>query len=167
MIPVAILCGGHGTRSNLAINKCFVDVNGKPFILRIIENLETFGFTNFVLCRGTNGTLSALRDARESLGERFLVVYGDTYLPIDYTRFLLEWEGSGRPSITAVYDGIDAGVNGFVDWTLDLLDDTETSLVSLRSELRARYMTQHFFSKQKWHEVGTPEALAETRAALI
>ena len=129
MISVAILCGGRGTRANLPINKCFVDVAGKPFILHIMEQLEQYGFTSFVLCRGEEGTLAALRNARTQLGERFIVLYGDTLLRLDYSRFIAEWEDSGHPHACAVIDGVDAGVNGFTDWTLDVLDDTETSLV--------------------------------------
>ena len=33
---------------------------------------------------GLDGTLGAIRRARALLGERFMVLYGDTYLRIDY-----------------------------------------------------------------------------------
>jgi NDP-sugar pyrophosphorylase family protein len=140
-----------------------VDVCDKPFILRIMEQLEDYGFTIFVLCRGEGGTLTALRAARDQLGERFIVLYGDTYLPLDYSKFVAEWETSGLPHACAVRNGIDAGVNGLTDWTLDLLDETDTNLVSLQTELRNRCMTQYFYAPEAWHEVGTPTALEETR----
>ena len=163
MLSVAILCGGKGTRAQQSINKCFVEVAGKPFILHIMEQMESFGFTTFVLCRGEGGTLAALRNARAQLGERFIVLYGDTYLPLDYSQFAQEWSDSGKPSATTLQKGIDAGVNGFVDWTLDMLDETETSLVALQQELRKRSLVNYFTAPEPWHEVGTPEALKETR----
>lgn len=166
MIPVAILCGGHGTRSKQPINKCFVSVNGKPFILRVMEQLEDYGFSTFVLCRGTSGTLTALRNARDQLGERFLVLYGDTYLPMNYMKFINAWDQSGLPSITATIMSIDAGVNGFSAWMLDLLDENETDLSVLQHELQNRCLTYHYLAPHPWLEVGTPEALAKTKATL-
>lgn len=167
MLPIAILCGGRGTRANLPINKCFVSVNGKPFILRVMEQLEDYGFSTFVLCRGNSGTLTALRDARDQLGERFLVCYGDTLLPMDYANFVDEWNESTLPAISATIMSIDAGVNGFSAWTLDLLDETVTDLSVLQTELRNRCLVHYYLAPERWHETGTPEALAETRATLI
>ena len=163
MLSVAILCGGKGTRAQQPINKCFVEVGGKPFILHIMEQLESFGFTTFVLCRGEDGTLTALRNAREQLGGRFLTLYGDTYLPLDYLQFIKEWDLSGKPSATAMQKGVDAGVNGFTDWCLDMLDENETSLVPLQRELRGRGLVQYFPAPDPWREVGTPTALEDAR----
>lgn len=163
MLSVAILCGGLGTRAKQPINKCFVDVGGKPFILHVMEQLERFRFTTFVLCRGTDGTLTALRNAREQLGERFLVCYGDTFLPLDYDHFVKTWNTSNQPCITATINGIDAGVNGFSSWTLDMLDTTVSSLVALQTELRNQEMVEYYPTDNPWHEVGAPEALEETR----
>lgn len=167
MLPIAILCGGKGTRAGLPINKCFVQVGDKPFILYIMEQLEDQGFTTFVLCRGEEGTLTALRNAREQLGERFIVVYGDTYLPIKYDKFIRQWDFDKKPAITAFREGVDAGVNGFSTWMLDMMDETETSLAKLQIELHNRGLVSYFMASEPWLEVGTPEALAETRAALI
>ena len=167
MLPVAILCGGYGTRAQQAINKCFVPVGDKPFILYLMEQMETQGFTTFVLCRGTGGTLAALRDARDQLGERFLVLYGDTYLPLNFRDFVNAWDRSNAPSITAMYDKVDAGVNGFMTHTLDMVDEDVTSLATLQVELRTRLMTCHYPAPLRWNEVGTPEALAQTKRELL
>jgi len=164
VIPVAILCGGYGRRSALPINKCFVDVAGRPFILHIMEQYEAQGFTTFVLCRGTGGTLTALRNAREQLGEKFIVNYGDTYTSLNFRDFITRWENSKSASITALYDNIDAGVNGFYTHTLDMLEDSVTDLSVLQKELKSRGMVCRYESPLPWHEVGVPSALAETRA---
>jgi NDP-sugar pyrophosphorylase family protein len=167
MMPVVILAGGHGTRAKQPINKCFVDVAGKPFILWIMEQIEAQGISNtFVLCRGTGGTLTALREARDQLGERFILLYGDTLLPLNFHHFINQWERTGQPAITAVYDGIDAGVNGFQTHLLDLVDESATDLKELQSELRSRLMIHHYMAPFGWYEVGTPEALAKTREML-
>jgi NDP-sugar pyrophosphorylase family protein len=167
MMPVAILCGGYGTRAQQPINKCFVDVGGKPFILWIMERYEAQGFTTFVLCRGTSGTLAALRDAREQLGERFILNYGDTLLRLNLKDFVARWDNSKSPSITAIYDKIDAGVNGFMTHTLDMLDEDVTDLKVLQQELKMRAMTCHYDAPLPYLEVGTPQALAHTKRELL
>ncbi len=40
--------------------------------------------------------------ARELLGERFLVLYGDTYLRIDYPQRAEAWRDSGLPAMMTV-----------------------------------------------------------------
>lgn len=60
MIPVAILCGGKGTR--LApltdhLPKSLVDVNGKPFILHQLDLLKRQGYTDVVLLTGHLGSM--------------------------------------------------------------------------------------------------------------
>ncbi len=165
MIPIAILCGGYGTRSQQPINKCFVDVAGKPFILHIMEQYESQGHHTFVLCRGTNGTLNALRDARDQLGEKFIVSYGDTYLPVNVNDFIKQWETRKTPAVTATYDNIDAGINGFMTHTLDMCDESVSDLKVLQQELKARAMMYHYPAPLPWQETGTPSALAQTRKA--
>ena len=46
-------------------------------------------------------TLGAIRQATPLLGERFLVLYGDTYLRIDYAG-RGRWEDSGLPAMMTV-----------------------------------------------------------------
>src|SRR5580765_1312436 len=94
------------------IPKALVDVAGRPFIVRQIEYLRDQGAARIVLCvgylgeqieavvgdgRGLGlevvysydgprllGTGGALRRALPKLGEQFLVMYGDSWLPIDF-----------------------------------------------------------------------------------
>ena len=52
MMPVAILCGGLGTRLGAETKdkpKSLVDVNGKPFIVHQLELLKRNGYTDIVL----------------------------------------------------------------------------------------------------------------------
>tara|TARA_Y100000310_G_scaffold345655_1_gene467787 strand:+ start:8633 stop:9301 length:669 start_codon:yes stop_codon:yes gene_type:complete len=53
-IKVVILCGGLGTRLNGIIPndmpKCMVDINGVPFLFRLMDRIKSYGFKKFVLC---------------------------------------------------------------------------------------------------------------------
>lgn len=54
-IDVLILCGGKGTRLNSVVSdrpKVLADINGKPFLKILIENLYLYGFRNIILCTG-------------------------------------------------------------------------------------------------------------------
>ena len=55
MIPVAILCGGKGTRLKpltAKLPKCLVDVNGRPFLVHQLELLKRNGYTDVLLLSG-------------------------------------------------------------------------------------------------------------------
>ncbi len=114
MMPVAILCGGKGTRLAPLTDHCpkyLVDVNGKPFAWWQIQLLKSHGYTDLVLCTGhlheqieayvgdgsqwgvqvrycreekPLGVDGAIRQALPLLGERFFTLYGDSYLECDY-----------------------------------------------------------------------------------
>lgn len=96
-----------------AIPKALIDVAGKPFIERQLILLKSQGIKRVVMCVGylgekieavvgeggrwglevnysydgvkLLGTGGALRRALPLLGERFLVLYGDSYLSCDYS----------------------------------------------------------------------------------
>ena len=48
------------------------------------------------------GTLGAIRRALPLLGDRFLVLYGDTYLRLDYAAVEVAWRASGLPAVMTV-----------------------------------------------------------------
>src|ERR1043166_4324477 len=113
-IPVAILAGGLATRLRPItekIPKSLVPVAGKPFLAHQLELLHSRGIRRAVLCIGylgemiqrdfgaeafgvkldysfdgskLLGTGGAIKRALPKLGEEFFVLYGDSYLPIDY-----------------------------------------------------------------------------------
>src|SRR5437764_1218882 len=94
------------------VPKCLVEVAGKPFVEHQLELLGRNGFEQVVLCLGhlgdsvhrrlgtggrfgmqlkyvfdgpqLLGTGGALKRALPLLGDAFFVLYGDTYLDIDY-----------------------------------------------------------------------------------
>jgi NDP-sugar pyrophosphorylase family protein len=114
MLPMAILAGGLSTRLKSLTNKLpksLLEINGKPFLEWQLKLLEDSGINHVVYClahkgdmirdyliqRKTDikidfsfdgdsqlGTGGAVAKAREILGKNFFVLYGDSYLPINY-----------------------------------------------------------------------------------
>ena len=165
-LAVALLCGGEFTRSGAPFNKCWQTVGDRPFMLHQLEWLDSQGHTTVVLCRGTEGTLTALRRAAPFLGERFLVCYGDTLLPIDLGVFCREWRESRHLGITAFRDGVDAGVSGCSRMALDAFSRHESDFGELRDHFLGRRLWHRFVSPVPWVEVGSPGATDHARMVL-
>jgi len=117
-VPVAILCGGFGTRLGSlaeAVPKPLVPILGRPFLEHQVDLLAGQGFRRFVLLTGHRGDLveahfrsyggggltflfsreerpegtgGALVRARHLLGDAFIVLNGDSYLAVDYRALL-------------------------------------------------------------------------------
>jgi NDP-sugar pyrophosphorylase family protein len=113
------------------IPKSLVTVAGEPFLAHQLRLLQSRGLRRAVLCVGylgemierdfgdgaaygvdlkysfdgpkLLGTGGALRQALPLLGEEFLVLYGDSYLPIDYAAVLHAFQASGQPGLMTVF----------------------------------------------------------------
>jgi NDP-sugar pyrophosphorylase family protein len=142
------------------------------------------------------GTLGAIRRAAPLLGSRFLVLYGDTYLRIDYRAAAAAWADSGLPAMMAVlrnegrwdtsnveFDGervarydkrspspsmewIDYGLGGMTTDAVDSAGPELADLAELQHRLAAAGQLFGFAATERFYEIGTPEALAETSAFL-
>lgn len=142
------------------------------------------------------GTLGAVRKAAPLLGERFLVLYGDTYLRLDYRAAAEAWLRSGLPALmtvllnqdrwdasNAVFDGtfvtaydkhtphpgmrwIDYGLSGLLASALDTVGPGVSDLADLYHALAQQRRLFGFEATQRFYEIGTPAALAETSAFL-
>lgn len=125
LASVAILAGGRGTRLSSRtgdLPKPMVPVAGKPNLQHQIELCKRHGFKDIALlvqhrhekiydffrsgsAFGVNltyvieveprGTAGALRDACHHLADRFLVLYGDTFLDVDLRKLWRAHEASG------------------------------------------------------------------------
>ena len=117
------------------IPKALVEVAGKPFILWQLEYLRRQGVSRVVLCTGflgeqieaivgdgsalelavsysqdwpnLMGTGGALKQALPLLDTQFLVLYGDSYLPIDFASVERVFLASGKPALMTVQRNAD------------------------------------------------------------
>lgn len=149
---VAILAGGQGTRlasRTDGLPKPMVPVAGKPVLQHQIELCARNGFTDiallvqhrhekiaeyfrdgsalavnllYIIEEEPRGTAGALRDALNSLADRFLVLYGDTFLDVDLRKLWRTHEASGAAGTLFLHpndhpqdsDIVDLDDNGFV-----------------------------------------------------
>ena len=110
--------------------KALIEVAGKPFISRQLDYLRRQGITKAVVCVGylgeqiktvvgngqaygltveyshdgptLLGTGGALKRALPLLGERFFVLYGDSYLPCEYRAVQAAFLQAGKPALMTV-----------------------------------------------------------------
>jgi N-acetyl-alpha-D-muramate 1-phosphate uridylyltransferase len=221
-----ILAGGLGTRLGERVRdvpKPLIEVAGQPFLLHQLRLLAGAGAADVVLCvgyrgdaieeaighkrygidiayshdaPGLEGTLGAIRRAAELLPERFLTLYGDTYLRVDYAAAAAAWLASGCRGLMTVFRNdnrwdrsnlvlagervvaydkkqprpemqwIDYGLGGLARSALQLVSERERDLSALQSVLARRGELYGYEAKERFYEIGTPEALAETEAFL-
>jgi NDP-sugar pyrophosphorylase family protein len=133
-IQAVILAGGLGTRLGPITKhtpKSMVLVSGVPYLELQLRLLREQSITDIVILTGylgdqieeyfsdggklglsirysreqsALGTGGALRKAQSLLAEEFLVLYGDSYLPIDYRAVYMRLKASACSGIVVVYD---------------------------------------------------------------
>lgn len=224
--PVCILAGGRGTRlGELAreVPKPLLKVAGEPFLIHQLRLLASHGVHEAVICvghrgemiesrlgyaccgvhlayshdsPGLDGTLGAIRRALPLLPERFLVLYGDTYLRLDYRAANRAWSESGLPALmvalrnegrwdtsnlryehdrvlaydkhapTAEMSWIDYGLGGLGAGALERTAESERDLAALYAALARRGELCGYPATERFYEIGTPAALKETEVFL-
>ena len=86
-VTAVILCGGLGTRLRSIVSdrpKCLAEVNNRPFIYYILDQINKAGIEDVVLCV-------------DYLGEMIYAAVGKNYkdLSIDYSRDVINQGGTG------------------------------------------------------------------------
>ena len=222
---VCILAGGRGRRRSRVrdVPKPLLEVGGEPFLFHQLRLLARHGASRVVLCvgylgehirerigpcrfglgieysfdaPGLDGTLGAIRRAQHLLGDRFFILYGDTYLRLDYRAAAAEWRRSGclglmvvlrndgrwDQSNTVYGDGrviahdksaptsamrwIDYGLGGLEARALERVPASERDLSSLYKRLAQLGELCGYEAHERFYEIGRPESLAETDAFL-
>lgn len=223
---MCILAGGRGTRlGDIAseVPKPLLPVGGEPFLMHQLRLLSKHGIGRVVLSVGylgdliertigherfgisidysydgphLVGTLGAIRQALPLLGSPFLVLYGDTFLRLDYRTVWFRWQQSGRPAMMAVlrnegrwdssnavfrngrvvqYDKynstpgmhwIDYGLGGLTEQALARCDDDVSDIAMLYQRLAEHKELFGFEATERFFEIGTPQALRETDSFL-
>ena len=113
------------------IPKALLSVAGEPFLIHQLRLLHSQGFRKIVLCVGylgemiqatigdgqslglqvdysfdgptPLGTGGALKRAIPKLGEHFLVIYGDSYMPVDHAAVVEAFILSEKPGLMVVF----------------------------------------------------------------
>ena len=207
-----------------ATPKPLLTVAGRPFLFHQLAQLAASGVTHVVLSigylgdqiraavgDGANfglhvefcedgptpiGTAGAIRKAQSLLGERFLVLYGDTYLRVDFADVDRAAAESGLPALMTVlrnqgrwdvsnvdyrdgrvlrYDKraprldmehIDYGLSVLTAAALAQTDPAATDLSTVFTDLSERGLLAGYEAEHRFYEIGTPSARAETDAFL-
>jgi NDP-sugar pyrophosphorylase family protein len=224
--PICILAGGLGTRLGQRVRdvpKPLLEVAGEPFLFHQLRMLAGHGVERVVLCVGylgemverrigeerfgihikyshdsanLDGTLGAIKRALPLLGECFLVLYGDTYLRIDYAAAVEGWRESGLPAMMCVFhnegrwdrsnadyaegrvlaydkrapgtrmEWIDYGLGGLMPAALGPAVEETRDLADLYHRLAVEGRLCGVEATERFFEIGTPAGLAETDAFL-
>lgn len=204
--------------------KPLLPVAGRPFLFHQLDLLRRFGAERVVISIGylgeqiqdavgdgsafglevlycedgptPIGTAGAVRKAAPLLGDRFLVLYGDTYLRIDYADVDRTALRSGRPALMTVLrnegrwdtsnveyaDGvvqrynkhspnpsaayIDYGLSVLTTEALDATDPTASDLATVFQSLSEAGLLAGYEATERFYEIGTPSSLAEASAFL-
>jgi NDP-sugar pyrophosphorylase family protein len=141
------------------IPKALVEVAGRPFLEHQIELLKRNGLTDLILCVGylgemiqqqygdgsslgvrmrysfdgpqLLGTGGAIKRASTLLPEAFFVLYGDSYLLVDYQAVATAFAEAGEPALMTVFKNFDSWDTSNV-W----FADAKIRLYSKREKLR-------------------------------
>ena len=194
-LPVVILCGGKGRRLGAltaTTPKCWLSVAGRPFLLHQLEMLFRRGCRRFIYADEPDvGTAAAVRLATPLNCLTVGVIYGDTYLDIDYQRVLDDYVRYHAALVLAIcrppaaryqpnvwyHDAKLVEYNKMERNTRLTFMDAGFSIVQRRdivgADLGETY--QHLISHRlsvgheihdRFYEIGSPEGLAETEAYL-
>jgi NDP-sugar pyrophosphorylase family protein len=203
--------------------KPLLSVAGQPFIFHQLELLREHGAREVVICTGylgaqfqetvgagarfglrirysddgpsAIGTAGAVRRALPLLGERFLVLYGDTYLRIDYRAVDRMAQERQLPALMTVlrnegrWDTSNVAFDGervvrydksspdpemqFIDYGLSVLtpealrvEPEATDLSMVFRALAESGDLAGFEATERFYEIGTPSSLLETHQFL-
>lgn len=210
---------GEATRM---VPKPLVEVAGRPFLFHVLEYLRAQGIDRVVLCVGylgeliesavgaggrfglavsysydgptVIGTAAAIRQARPLLEREFFVLYGDTYLRVNYRDVAQAFRESELPALMTVlrnrgrWDASNASFDGrlvhyrkgsaeleWIDYGLSMmsheaLDESaghEADLSAVFERLSAEGRLGGFEATARFYEIGTPTALQETENFLL
>jgi N-acetyl-alpha-D-muramate 1-phosphate uridylyltransferase len=203
-----------------SIPKAIVDVAGKPFIIRQLEYLRRQGVKRAVLCTGylgeqiqsvvgdgaeigikvqysqdwptLMGTGGALKQALPLLEPEFMILYGDSYLPIDFAAVEDRFMKSGNAALMTVLRNEDRGDKSnvlfrdgrIIEYNKKLprpeMEYIDYGVGAMRSEVLAEQPAGPFDLADVYHrlsttgqlaahevherfyEIGSPQGLAET-----
>jgi NDP-sugar pyrophosphorylase family protein len=187
------------------IPKSLVPVAGRPFLAHQLELLHSRGIRRAVLCVGylgemiqrdfgtgekygvkldysfdgekLLGTGGAIKRALPLLGDEFFVLYGDSYLPVEYAPNAEIFRRSGKPGLMTVYRNegkYDTSNVVFADGEIKVYDK-KVRLPEMRhidyglSLFKAAVFDSHPAGREvreRFYEIGSHAGLAELETLL-
>jgi NDP-sugar pyrophosphorylase family protein len=220
MFPIAILCAGLGIRllpitKNVA--KSMIEINGKPFISYQLETLKNNGFTDVCVCVGylgdqivdfvsgkdfglkitfaydgehLLGTGGSIKKTLPLLGDNFFVIYGDSYLDINYQSIQQKFIDNKKLALMTVYkndgkfdksnveykDGkilsyskentknmmhIDYGVSIFNQHAFDGFAEEKFDLKEVFLKMLKQKQLASYVAKNRFYEIGSFSGISE------
>jgi NDP-sugar pyrophosphorylase family protein len=206
------------------IPKALININGEPFIRHQLRLLSSAGVDRVVLCVGylgemiqeiagdgrrfglhvsyspdgpnLRGTAGAVRNALPMLGEAFMVLYGDSYLPCDYRAVERAFLSSSQPGLmtvfrnnnrweisnvefaggkiaaydkrtpTAAMEYVDYGLSAFHASVFSAGGEQAADLTTVFQELIGRHALAGFEVKERFYEVGSWDGIRELQVHL-
>jgi NDP-sugar pyrophosphorylase family protein len=146
------------------IPKSLVEINGEPFLAHQLRLLRRRGVRRCVFCVGhlgemirnfagdgaafgleveysfdgpaLRGTAGAIHEALGLLGERFFVLYGDSYLTCDYGAVESAFEDSGKLGLMTVFPNLGSWDSSNVEFA----DGTIVAYDKVRRTSRMQYI---------------------------
>lgn len=132
-----------------SLPKSMIEICGQPFLHWQIKHLAKVGITNVVYCIAYKsdvikgflgdgsqyglevkysedgprqlGTGGAIVNALPLLGSNFMVLYGDSFLPIDYSQVASKFLDGNKPALMTVYNNLGRFDSSNVDFSEGIL----------------------------------------------
>ena len=140
-IPVLILAGGLGTRLERALPnlpKSLAPIGKKPFLNRLLKQIDDAGFKKAILCTGYLGEL-----IREEFGKSYgglSLIYSQEKQPLGTAGAIRHAVSLIKSDLCLVMNGdsyIDIDLNDFLQWHLS--QNFEASIVLKKMQKPSRY----------------------------
>ena len=174
--------------------KSMMPINGKPFLHHLLNYVKKFRLKNILICGGylseaiidyfgsgkkfgfnikysieknrLSGTAGALKNAKPYLSEKFILLNGDTYLPIDYTDFIGSALRKNKLGTIIVYKKnkskpVHAGVGLYKKSIIKFIPDNKKFSLekNLFPILIKKNQLKTYIVNQKFYDIGTPHRL--------
>ena len=224
--PVVILAGGKGSRLGVLtknIPKALIKVNDKPFIYYQLKLLFKHGVKEVIICIGhlgskikkfvgtgkkfnlnvkysyekkLLGTGGAVKNALPMIKKNFFILYGDTYLPINFTNIQNKYKRLKSSALITIYknqnkfDKSNVFFNGksivynkkihqekmkYIEYGLSIFNKKifkyfnnkkRFDLSELFSILSKKKLLNYFIVKKRFYEIGSTSGLKDSRKYL-
>ena len=202
------------------VPKALIDISGKPFISRQLDYLKHQGFQNIIICTSYQGdkirnfvgdgskfklnisysddgdkllgTGGSIKKASKKLKKDFFILYGDTFLPINFSLVEKAFFEEGKPALMTILKNIDQWDKSnayfenkrvsynkknptkdmnYIDYGLtvvnnsifnDFPDEQSFDIADVYEKLSKNKLLAGYEVKERFYEIGSKNGLIET-----